>query len=80
MRDSEQAADLADSIPSVENLEYLMESLALDHVVMEQKDSHALMSAIAQEITLDEVNAMCRSMLSFASDYGREAEVCRVLY
>ncbi|GMH43786.1 hypothetical protein BSKO_11720 [Bryopsis sp. KO-2023] len=75
IRDSEQAADLADSIPSVENLEYLMESIALEHKVMEQKDMHELMLQVQDEITIENVNAMCRSMLSFTSDYGRETEL-----
>lgn len=52
-----------------------MESLALDHVVMEQKDSYSLLCAVAEEIKLEDINAMCRSYLSFATNYGQEAEV-----
>jgi hypothetical protein len=33
------------------------------------------MLAIADTITVDDVNAVARSFLSFASDYGAEAEV-----
>lgn len=37
LRDAEQAAEQADSIPSVEMLDYSMESIGLEHVVMDQR-------------------------------------------
>ena len=38
LRDSQQAAEQAASIPSAEMLDYTMESLGLDHVVMDQRE------------------------------------------
>lgn len=75
LKDSEQAADLTDSIASVEGLDYVMESLALGHVVMDQRAQHEVVVNAAKFVTLEEVNALARSLLSFASDYGREREV-----
>ena len=37
LRDAEQAADQADSIPNVEMLDYTMESIGLEHAVMDQR-------------------------------------------
>ncbi|CAD7695599.1 unnamed protein product [Ostreobium quekettii] len=75
LRDSEQAADLTDSIPSIDGLDFLMESLALGHIVMDQRAQHAVVVKAAEHIKLEEVNGLARSLLSFASDYGREREV-----
>lgn len=36
-RDSEQLAEQSESVPSVDNLEFVMESLALGHTVLDQK-------------------------------------------
>lgn len=36
LRDAEQAAEQSTSIPSVEMLEYSMDSIGLDHTVMDQ--------------------------------------------
>ena len=37
LRDSEQLAGQAASVPSVDNLEFVMESLALGHTVLDQR-------------------------------------------
>jgi len=37
LRDSEQLAEQSESVPSVDNLEFVMESLALGHTVLDQK-------------------------------------------
>ena len=37
LRDSEQAAESASCIPSLEMLDYSMESIGLDHVIMDQR-------------------------------------------
>ena len=37
LRDAEQAAEQSTSIPSVEMLEYSMDSIGLDHTVMDQE-------------------------------------------
>ena len=37
--------------------------------------SYEQLSQAAQDVTLEEVNGLCRSLLSFASHYGREDEL-----
>lgn len=45
LRDSEQLAEQAASVPSADNLDFVMESLALGHVVIDQKAvSHVLVN------------------------------------
>lgn len=65
----------ANKIPSVDTLNFVMESLACGHTVMGHRDAHEAMVAVAGTVTLEEINALSRSMLTFASDYGHEAEV-----
>lgn len=72
LRDSAQLAEQADSVPHINSLDFVMESLALGHTVMEHRDAHEAMVAVADTITLDDVNAVARSFLTFASDYGAE--------
>jgi predicted Zn-dependent peptidase len=73
LRDSEQLAEGADSVPSLDNLEFVMESMALGHAVVEQRQAHEYLVQLAETITPDEVSALCKSILSFASHYGDEA-------
>lgn len=75
LRDSAQLAEQANKIPSVDTLNFVMESLACGHTVMGHRDAHAAMVAVADTVTLEEVNALARSMLTFSSDYGHEGEV-----
>jgi len=75
LRDSAQMAEQANKIPSVDTLNFVMESLACGHTVMGHKDAHDAMVEVAHTITLEEINALARSMLSFASDYSREGEL-----
>lgn len=42
LRDSEQLAEQAASVPSADNLDFVMESLALGHVVIDQKEVRRL--------------------------------------
>lgn len=74
LRDSEQLAEQAGSVPSVDNLEFVMDSLSQAHTVMDQKQGHAALLDLADTITSDEVNALSRSLLSYVSHYGREGE------
>lgn len=37
LRDSEQLSEQSGSVPSLENLDFSMESLALGHTIMDQK-------------------------------------------
>lgn len=59
----------------MDTLNFVMESLACGHTVMGHRDAHAAMVAVADTVTLEEVNALARSMLTFSSDYGHEGEV-----
>lgn len=73
LRDSEQLAEGAASVPSLDNLEFVMESLALGHTVLEQRETHACLTALADSITPEEVNALARSLLSYVSHFRNEA-------
>lgn len=74
LRDSEQAAQQAASFSSDSNLNFVMESLALGHVVQHQLQAHAATLAVADSVTLEDVNAAAASLLSFASHFGAEAD------
>jgi len=75
MRDSSQLAEQANKIPSLDTLNYVMESLACGNHIMDHKESHEAMAEVAATITLDAINPLARSLLTFASDYGNEAAV-----
>ena len=70
--DAELAKEAMDSVESVENLEYLMEFLALDHRVVHPETNHEAVKRIAETITVEEMHKLTRSTLTFGSDYGRE--------
>lgn len=55
LKDSEQLAAMIDNISSVDNLDFIMESDALGHTVMDQRQGHEGLVAIAGTITLEEV-------------------------
>lgn len=118
LRDSAQAAEQALSVPSADNLDFIMESLALGHTVLDQRQvrnqnglkrehckacisssclnysaglhqqtarcrcshtlclqSHELLKDWAETITLEEVNAVAASYLSYISHYQAEQEI-----
>ncbi|KAG7669392.1 hypothetical protein Ndes2526B_g05713 [Nannochloris sp. 'desiccata'] len=77
LRDSEQLAEGAESVPSLDNLEFVMESLALGHTVLEQREAHACLMALADTITPGEVNGLARSLLSYVSHYRNEASLVK---
>lgn len=77
LRDSEQLAEGAASVPSLDNLEFVMESLALGHTVLEQREAHGCLLALADSITPEEVNSLARSLLSYVSHYRNEATLVR---
>lgn len=60
LRDSAQMATQSGSVPSVDNLDFLMESLTLGHVVMDHRQGHDVLMQVANSITLEEVNAIAR--------------------
>lgn len=57
IKDSEQLAAMIDSVPSVDNLDFIMESDALGHTVMDQRQGHESLVAVAETVTLEEVNS-----------------------
>lgn len=55
LKDSEQLAAMVDSVPSVDNLEFIMESDALGHTIMDQTQGHESLVTVAETVTLEEV-------------------------
>ncbi|KAK1288289.1 hypothetical protein QJS10_CPB19g01336 [Acorus calamus] len=70
LKDSEHSAAMVDSIPSVDNLDFIMENDALSHTVMDPRLGHECLVAVAETITLEEVNATGAKVLEFISDFG----------
>ena len=56
LKDSEHLAAMVDSVASVDNLEFIMESDALGHTVMNQLQGHESLLAVAQTVTLEDVS------------------------
>jgi len=75
LRDSSQLAEQANKIPSLDTLNFVMESLACGHTVMGHRDAHEAMSQVAETITLEEINALARQAgrlaLIFTSDFRK---------
>lgn len=55
LKDSEQLAAMIDNVSSVDNLDFIMESDALGHPVMDQRQGHDSLVAVAGTVTLEEV-------------------------
>lgn len=70
LKDSEHLAAMIDNVPSVDNLDFIMESDALGHKVMDQLQGHESLVAIAGTVTLEEVNSIAAEVLEFISDFG----------
>ena len=58
------------TVPSIHNLDFVMESDALVHVDMDQRQGHEALLKLAEDIRLQEVNETASAMLSFAANYG----------
>ncbi|KAL3512114.1 hypothetical protein ACH5RR_024831 [Cinchona calisaya] len=71
LKDSEQLAAMIDNVSSVDNLDFIMESDALGHKVMDQRQGHESLVAVAGTVTLEEVNAVGAKVLEFISDFGK---------
>lgn len=72
LADSEQLALQMDRVPSVDNLDFIMESDALGHCVMDQMQGNDALVVAAQSVTLDEVNRTARELCRFVSEFGRD--------
>ncbi|BBN04418.1 stromal processing peptidase, chloroplastic [Marchantia polymorpha subsp. ruderalis] len=71
LKDSEHLAAMIDNVPSVDNLDFIMESDALGHTVMDQQQGHESLMAVAETVTLEDVNAAAAAMLDYIADFGR---------
>ncbi|CAA6672630.1 unnamed protein product [Spirodela intermedia] len=71
LKDSEQLAAMIDSVPSVDNLDFIMESDALGHTVMDQWQGHESLVAVTETVALEEVNSTGAKILEFISDFGK---------
>ncbi|KAK6127843.1 hypothetical protein DH2020_038412 [Rehmannia glutinosa] len=71
LKDSEQLAAMIDNVSSVDNLDFIMESDALGHTVMDQRQGHESLVAVVGTVTLEEVNSIGAEVLEFLSDYGK---------
>ncbi|KAJ8774389.1 hypothetical protein K2173_011638 [Erythroxylum novogranatense] len=71
LKDSEHLAAMIDNVSSVDNLEFIMESDALGHTVMDQRQGHECLLGVAGTVTLEEVNSIGAEILEFISDYGK---------
>ncbi|XP_028771998.1 stromal processing peptidase, chloroplastic [Neltuma alba] len=71
LKDSEHLAAMIDNVPSVDNLDFIMESDALGHKVMDQMQGHESLLAVAGTVTLEEVNSVGAEVLEFIADFGK---------
>eukprot|EP00252_Welwitschia_mirabilis_P010086 TRINITY_DN231_c0_g1_i1.p1 TRINITY_DN231_c0_g1~~TRINITY_DN231_c0_g1_i1.p1 ORF type:complete len:1279 (+),score=278.22 TRINITY_DN231_c0_g1_i1:185-4021(+) len=71
IKDSEHLAAMIDNVPSIDNLDFVMESDALGHTVMDQRQGHECLVAVAETITLEDVNAAGAEVLEYVSDFGK---------
>ncbi|KAK9950839.1 hypothetical protein M0R45_006305 [Rubus argutus] len=71
LKDSEHLAAMIDNVSSVDNLDFIMESDALGHTVMDQRQGHDSLVAVAGTVTLEEVNSIGAKVLEFVSDFGK---------
>jgi hypothetical protein len=60
LRDSAQMAEQGDRIPSLDTLNFVMESLACGHSVMSHRAAHEAMLDTVQGVTLEAANALAR--------------------
>ncbi|CAK9871880.1 unnamed protein product [Sphagnum jensenii] len=70
LKDSEHLAAMIDNVPSLDNLDFIMESDALGHTVMDQQQGHESLLAVAETVTLEDVNKAGASMLEYIASYG----------
>ncbi|CAN6700027.1 unnamed protein product [Malus baccata var. baccata] len=70
LKDSEHLAAMIDNVSSVDNLDFIMESDALGHTVMDQRQGHESLVAVAGTVTLEEVNSIGAKVLEFVSNFG----------
>lgn len=63
LKDSEHLAAMIDNVSSVDNLDFIMESDALSHTVMDQRQGHESLVAVSGTVTLEEVISLMMILL-----------------
>ncbi|GMY29028.1 stromal processing peptidase, chloroplastic [Fagus crenata] len=71
LKDSEHLAAMIDNVSSVDNLDFIMESDALSHTVMDQRQGHESLVAVAGTVMLEEVNSVGAKVLEYIADFGK---------
>lgn len=71
VKDAEQLAAMVEAVPSLDNLDFAMESDALRHTVMDQEQGHECLREVAGTVTLEDVNAVGSSLLEYVADFGK---------
>ncbi|KAH1223179.1 Stromal processing peptidase, chloroplastic [Glycine max] len=71
LKDSEHLAAMIDNVSSVDNLDFIMESDALGHKVMDQRQGHESLLAVAGTVTLEEVNSVGAKVLEFIAEFAK---------
>lgn len=71
LKDSEHLAAMIDNVPSIDNLDFIMESDALGHSVMDQQQGHQSLLAVSGTITLQDVNRIGASLLEYIADFSK---------
>ena len=56
LKDSEHLAAMIDNVSSVYDLDFIMESDALGHTVMDQQQGHESLMSVASTVTLEDVS------------------------
>eukprot|EP01018_Ginkgo_biloba_P028527 Gb_13236 [translate_table: standard] len=74
LKDSERQAAMIDNVSSINNLNMIMECDSLSHTVMDQQQGHESLIAVAQTVTLEDVNATGAMLLQYISDFGKVTE------
>jgi hypothetical protein len=80
LKDSEHLAAMIDNVSSVDNLEFITESDALGHTVMDQRQGHESLFAVAGTVTPEEVNSImpCQRLLrnGYHQHVARPSQIC----
>lgn len=75
LKDSEHLAAMIDNVSSVDNLDFIMESDALGHTVMDQRQGHESLVAVAGTVALEEVTYVPKNSLSQLSCFLNQCYV-----
>ncbi|KAL5186910.1 Stromal processing peptidase, chloroplastic [Glycine soja] len=71
LKDSEHLATIIDNVSSVDNLDFIMETDALGHKVMDKRQGHESLLAVAGAVTLEEVNFVGAKVLEFIAEFAK---------